>query len=72
MLKKIKRFLIGRPLSNEALQGEKYGVLWGLPLLSSDVNIMHNNTTRNIEKELLKHKHIVVSIMPLQLKDDDK
>jgi len=36
MLRKIKRFLIGSPLSNEALQGEKYGVLWGLPLLSSD------------------------------------
>jgi amino acid transporter len=33
-------------------------------------NIMHNHTTRYIEKELLKHKHIVVSVMPFQLKDD--
>lgn len=33
--------------------------------------ILHNNTTYFIEKELLKHKHIVVSVMPLQLKDDE-
>ncbi|MDP4181184.1 MAG: APC family permease [Bacillota bacterium] len=33
--------------------------------------IMHNNTTYFIQKELLKHKHIVVAIMPLQLKDDN-
>jgi len=33
--------------------------------------ILHNNTRYFVEKELLKHKHIVVSIMPLQLKDDD-
>jgi len=33
-------------------------------------NVMHNHTTRYIEKELLKHKHIVVSVMPYQLKDD--
>ena len=33
-------------------------------------NIMHNHTTHYIEKELLKHKHIVVSVMPYQLKDD--
>ncbi len=33
---KIKRFLIGKPLKNEELKGEKLGVLWGLPLLSSD------------------------------------
>ena len=33
--------------------------------------ILHNNTRYFIEKELLKHKHIVVSVMPLQLKDDD-
>ncbi len=32
--------------------------------------IMHNNTTYFIQKELLKHKHIVVATMPLQLKDD--
>ncbi|MCX8130885.1 MAG: APC family permease [Clostridia bacterium] len=31
-----KRLLIGRPLKNEALKGEKFGVLWGLPILSSD------------------------------------
>ncbi|MCX7749592.1 MAG: APC family permease [Clostridia bacterium] len=36
MFKKMKRLLIGRPLKNEALQGEKFGVLWGLPILSSD------------------------------------
>jgi K+ transporter len=32
---------------------------------------LHNQTRVFIERELLKHKHIVVSIMPLQLKDDD-
>lgn len=32
---------------------------------------LHNNTRYFVEKELLKHKHIVVSVMPLQLKDDD-
>jgi hypothetical protein len=31
---------------------------------------LHNNTRAYIEKKLLKHKHIVVSVMPLQLKDD--
>ena len=31
-----KRFLIGRPLKNEAIKDEKFGVLWGLPILSSD------------------------------------
>jgi amino acid transporter len=36
MLKKLKRFLIGRPLKNEALSSEKFGILWGLPILSSD------------------------------------
>ncbi len=36
MRKGIKRVLIGRPLKNEALADEKYGVLWGLPILSSD------------------------------------
>lgn len=34
-------------------------------------NILHNHTWIFIEKELLKHKHIVVATMPLQLKDDD-
>lgn len=33
---KIKNFFIGRPLRNEALAGEKMGVLWGLPILASD------------------------------------
>jgi hypothetical protein len=33
-------------------------------------NIVHNNTSYFIKKELLKHKHIVVATMPLQLKDD--
>lgn len=31
-----KRFLIGKPLENTALQHEKYSVFWGLPILSSD------------------------------------
>lgn len=33
---KLKRLLIGKPLKNEELKGEKLNVLWGLPLLSSD------------------------------------
>lgn len=33
---RLKRLLIGKPLKNEELKGEKLGVLWGLPLLSSD------------------------------------
>jgi amino acid transporter len=36
MFKRLKRFLIGRPLKNEALSGEKFGILWGLPILASD------------------------------------
>ena len=36
MLRKIKRVLIGKPLKNTALKGEKMGILWGLPILSSD------------------------------------
>lgn len=36
MFKKIKRILLGRPLNNSAIESEKYGVLWGLPILSSD------------------------------------
>ena len=36
-------------------------------------NILHNRTRVAIERELLKHhKHIVVSIMPFQLKGDDR
>lgn len=34
--------------------------------------LLHNHTWLFIEKELLKHKHIVVSTMPLKLKDDDQ
>lgn len=33
---RLKRWLIGKPLKNEQLKGEKFGVLWGLPILSSD------------------------------------
>jgi hypothetical protein len=33
--------------------------------------ILHNHTGIFIERELLKHKHIVVSTMPLQLKNDE-
>lgn len=36
MFSKIKNILIGRPLKNEELTGEKFNVLWGLPILSSD------------------------------------
>ena len=36
MLNTIKRILIGRPLSNADLHGEKYDVKWGLPILASD------------------------------------
>ena len=31
-----KRLLIGKPLRNEAINDQKFGVLWGLPILSSD------------------------------------
>jgi amino acid transporter len=36
MFNKLKSFLIGKPLPNEALKGEKYSVAWGLPILASD------------------------------------
>ena len=36
MLQKIKHFLIGQPLRNEAIHGQKYSVFWGLPILASD------------------------------------
>jgi hypothetical protein len=32
---------------------------------------LHNQTSVYIERQLLKHKHIVVATMPLQLKDDN-
>jgi hypothetical protein len=32
--------------------------------------LLHNHTRVYIEKQLLKHKHIVVAVMPFQLKDD--
>lgn len=34
--------------------------------------ILHNNTRVHIEKQLLKHKQIVICTMPLQLNDDEK
>jgi hypothetical protein len=33
--------------------------------------ILHNRTRVYIEKQLMKHKHVVVCTMPLQLKDDE-
>jgi len=36
MQKKIKRFLLGKPLKNDALKHQKLGIIWGLPILSSD------------------------------------
>lgn len=33
---RFKRILIGRPLKNADIHGEKYNVKWGLPILSSD------------------------------------
>ncbi len=36
LLDKIKRILTGKPLDSDALDDEKYGVAWGLPILSSD------------------------------------
>ncbi|NTV89880.1 MAG: amino acid permease, partial [Clostridiales bacterium] len=34
-------------------------------------SILHGHTRIYLERELLKHKHIVIATMPLQLKDDD-
>jgi hypothetical protein len=34
--------------------------------------ILHNQTRVFVERQLLKHKHIVISTMPLQMKDDDR
>lgn len=36
MFDKIKKVLIGKPLRNEELHGEKLNVFWGLPILASD------------------------------------
>ncbi|GLC30734.1 APC family permease [Clostridium omnivorum] len=36
MFETLKRLLIGKPLRNDALSGEKYSVAMGLPILSSD------------------------------------
>ncbi len=36
MLNKVKLFLLGRPLRNEELTGEKLNVFWGLPIMASD------------------------------------
>jgi len=35
-------------------------------------SILHNHTRIFVQRELLKHKHIVVAVMPLKLKDDDE
>lgn len=32
----LKRFLIGKPLENEAIKDQKYSIFWGLPILASD------------------------------------
>ena len=32
----LKSRLIGKPLRNSELESQKYGVIWGLPVLSSD------------------------------------
>lgn len=36
MLKKLKHMVIGKSLKSDDLDGEKFSVLWGLPVLSSD------------------------------------
>lgn len=36
MLKKIQKLILGKALKTADLHGEKYSVLWGLPILSSD------------------------------------
>ncbi|MGF7142631.1 amino acid transporter [Anaerotaenia torta] len=36
MLEKLKEIIIGKPLHNKELQGEKLGVFWGLPIMASD------------------------------------
>jgi amino acid transporter len=35
-------------------------------------NMLHNHTRLFISRELLKHKHIVISTIPLQLRDDNE
>ncbi|MDR3552520.1 MAG: KUP/HAK/KT family potassium transporter, partial [Clostridia bacterium] len=34
-------------------------------------NLLHNHSASAIERQLLKHKHIVVATMPLQLRNED-
>jgi hypothetical protein len=36
MFKRIRHFLIGKPLPNENIHGEKLNVFWGLPIMASD------------------------------------
>ena len=36
MLKKIKHIVLGKSLRSDALDHEKFSVIWGLPVLSSD------------------------------------
>lgn len=35
-MKKLKEVLLGKPLSDSELKGEKYNVLWGIPVFASD------------------------------------
>lgn len=35
-MSRIKNALLGKPLTNKAISGEKYSILWGLPILASD------------------------------------
>lgn len=35
-MNRLKRFFVGSPLDNNAINDEKYGILWGLPILASD------------------------------------
>jgi hypothetical protein len=36
MLNRLKRIIIGKPLKNIDIHGQKYSVRWGLPILASD------------------------------------
>lgn len=36
MFRNMKRFIIGKPLKNEAIHDEKLSIKWGLPILASD------------------------------------
>lgn len=36
MISQIKKLLIGNPLENNEIHGQKYNIIWGLPILASD------------------------------------